>query len=165
VARAFTLPELPALTTTYFLKLELHDGGGRLIDQNFYWLSTRADTMEWDKTTWYATPVTTHADLTALATLPPTRLSAAVRALPADETGRAAVVRVRNEGRALAFLVRLEMKDAKSGQGLLPALWEDNYFSLLPGESREVRVSFPGGAAPAVLDAQAWNARASAPLR
>ena len=38
--------------------------------------------------------------------------------------------------------------------------WEDNYFELFPGESREITVAYPKGkraAAPAV-EAEAWNA-------
>ena len=164
VARALTIPELPGLSTTYFVRLELHDATGRQVDRNFYWLSTKADVMEWDKTTWYTTPTTSHGDLTALARIPRTRLAAMARALPDEADGRAAVVTVRNDGRSLAFMVRLEMKDG-GGAALLPALWEDNYFSLLPGESREVRVSYPKGPGAATLDAAAWNAGATAPVR
>lgn len=166
VVRALAIPEIASLSTTYFVRLELRDATGRTVDRNFYWLSTRADVMDFDKTTWYHTPVTTHADLTALNALPPTRLTATLRPLPLEPDGtRAAVVRVRNDGKALAFLVRLEMKDAATGAGLLPALWEDNYFPLLPGEEREVRVSYPRGDGKAVLDVEAWNGSASASVR
>jgi len=164
VARALVIPELPDLTTTYFVRLELHDADGRALDSNFYWLSTRPDVMEWAKTDWFHTPVTSHADLTGLGRLPPTRLSLSARREPSPSPeGRVAVVRVHNTGKALAFQVRLKLM--RGAAEVLPVLWEDNYFALLPGETREVRVSYEGGDAPAAVEAQAWNgAAASAPI-
>ena len=45
---------------------------------------------------------------------------------------------------------------------MLPVFWEDNYFALMPGESKEVAVSYPttGASAPGpvVVEAEAWNA-------
>ena len=32
----------------------------------------------------------------------------------------------------------LKVKKGEEGDEVLPVLWEDNYFALLPGESREV---------------------------
>jgi hypothetical protein len=37
------------------------------------------------------------------------------------------------------------MVHAKTGHEILPALWSDNFISLLPGESRTLKVKFPGG--------------------
>ena len=74
------------------------------------------------------------------------------------------MVRVRNEGRALAFQVRLKL--VRGGDEVLPVVWEDNYFALLPGETREVTVAYPDADTPAAVEAQAWNgAAASAPVR
>ena len=159
VVRAFTVPELTDLGGLYFLKLTLEDSAGKEVDSNFYWLSTRPDVMQWEKNDWFHVPVTSHADLTALATLPAPRLAVSARAQapPAGE-GRTAVVRVANTGKTLAFQVRLKM--SAGAKELLPVLWEDNYFTLLPGESREVDVSYPAGAGTATVEALAWNGAA-----
>jgi exo-1,4-beta-D-glucosaminidase len=159
VVRALTLPEPADLGLAYFVKLDLQDAAGRAVDSNFYWLSTKPDVMQWDKNDWFHVPVTSHADLTALARLPSTRLSVSARQAAPTRDGQEAVVRVRNEGRALAFQVRLKL--TRGGTEVLPVLWEDNYFALLPGESREVRVSYPGGDATAAVEAQAWNGPSS----
>jgi len=159
VVRAMTLPDPSDLTTTYFVRLDLRDAGGQDLGSNFYWLSTKPDVMDWEKSDWFHTPVTSHADLTALDRLPPTRLALSVRREPSTADGRAAVVRVRNEGRALAFQVRLKLM--RGGDEVLPVIWEDNYFALLPGETREVRVSYPEGDAAAAVEAQAWNGPSS----
>ena len=52
-----------------------------------------------------------------------------------------------NTGPALAFQVRLKLTEGPGGHENLPVSWDDNYFALLPGEKREVRVSYPRGAA------------------
>ena len=46
-------------------------------------------------------------------------------------------ITVENPGKALAFFVHLKVMD-KNGQEILPVVWDDNYFSLLPGEKRDI---------------------------
>ncbi|HET9315815.1 MAG TPA: glycoside hydrolase family 2 protein [Vicinamibacteria bacterium] len=154
VARSFVVPKPQGLSTTYFLRLALEDARGKTVSRNFYWLSTREDVLDPKKAKWFYTPTKVHADLTALATLPATTLKAA-----AAQQGDSARVTVENTGQALAFLVHLRMVDARSGEEALPVFWEDNYFELMPGEKRELTVSWPVGAAsgPLALDAAAWN--------
>ena len=158
VARAFALPVLPDLTTTYFVRMKLEDAAGRPLSSNFYWLSTREDELDWGKTEWYYTPTRRHADLKALAGLPPTKLAVSSR-LERSGAEDGARVTIANDGSALAFQVRLKLTDGAGGPEILPVYWEDNYFALFPGEKRELRVSYPRGAAKSpVAEAEAWNA-------
>jgi exo-1,4-beta-D-glucosaminidase len=164
VTRAFFLPQPKGLSTTYFLRLALEDSSGRPRSTNFYWLSTQEDVLDWEKTQWYYTPTRRHADLRALARLPPTTL--ALRTGPEEEGAEpAARVRVENTGRALAFQVHLKLVDAASGEEVLPVFWDDNYFELLPGELREVRVAYSPrrDAAGPRLEAEAWNVSLTRP--
>jgi exo-1,4-beta-D-glucosaminidase len=158
VARAFAIPAIPDLTTTYFLRLKLEDNSARTVSTNFYWLSTREDELDWANTKWFYTPTRSHADLKALAGLPPTRLKIAARfeSEPTESDGR---ITITNTGRSLAFQVRLKVTEGPRGAEVLPAYWEDNYFALFPGETRELRVFFaPGAAKRPVVEAEAWNA-------
>ena len=41
---------------------------------------------------------------------------------------------VENPGKSLAFFVHLKVNQA-GGEEVLPVIWQDNYFSLLPGEN------------------------------
>jgi hypothetical protein len=45
-------------------------------------------------------------------------------------------------------MVRLSLRDGKSGDRVLPTLYGDNYLWLLPDESREVTLSWPADALP-----------------
>jgi exo-1,4-beta-D-glucosaminidase len=159
VSRALVLPALTDLTTTYFLRLALEDPAGKRISSNFYWLSTRDDELDWEKTEWYYTPVKSHADLTELADLPRTTLEISKRFEDTEAEG-VAFVEVENTGSALAFQVRLKALDPASGEEILPVFWDDNYFALFPGEKREVRVAYPRGNSEAAreVEVEAWNA-------
>jgi exo-1,4-beta-D-glucosaminidase len=72
-------------------------------------------------------------------------------------------VNVRNVGKGLAFLLHAELKHGHSGDDLAPVLWDDNYISLLPGESRTltatVRTRDLGGISPQIV-VQGWNVKA-----
>lgn len=157
VVRAFTLPEPAGISTTYFVKLDLRDAEARPLGSNFYWLTTKPDVFDWEKSNWFYTPLTQHGDLSGLARLPPTRLRLAARFEPAGAEG-AGVVTVENTGSALAFQVRLKLTDGRGGEEALPVLWEDNYLALMPGEKRELRVTYPGAVRRPSVEAEAWNA-------
>jgi len=159
VVRAFTLPEIEGLTSTYFLKLTLENKSGNLISSNFYWLSTKDDVLDWTKGNWYYTPTTSFADFTALERLQPVELSASGR-LERTSNEEVAHVTVTNPGATLAFAVRLQIKGGPDGEEVLPVLWEDNYFALLPGEQRELTARYATGALEGttpVLEVSGWN--------
>ena len=50
--------------------------------------------------------------------------------------------------------------DRQDGEEILPVLWSDNYFALLPGETREVNATYSardlGRSAPTV-EVDGWN--------
>jgi exo-1,4-beta-D-glucosaminidase len=139
VAKSFTIPEPADITTTYFLNLQLYSASGELLSRNFYWLSTKPDVLDFDKTNSYYTPITSHADLTALQTLPKADVKASMKVARAGEETTAQVT-LENRGKALAFLVRLRLLKDKNGAEVLPVFWDDNYLPLLPGEKREITV-------------------------
>jgi exo-1,4-beta-D-glucosaminidase len=153
--KLFQVPELPDLTTTWFLALSLDDPSGRSVSRNVYWLSTKPDVLQWDKSDWYVTPLTQYADLTGLQQLPQAQLKAAV----AFEAGRARVT-LENPSKALAFFVHLAVRKGSGGEEVLPVLWDDNYVTLLPGETREIDARYApkdlGSAKPAV-SVVGWN--------
>jgi len=49
---------------------------------------------------------------------------------------------VSNPGRSIAFFIHLQIKQGSEGQDIRPIIWQDNYFSLMPGESREVTATY-----------------------
>jgi exo-1,4-beta-D-glucosaminidase len=52
----------------------------------------------------------------------------------------------------------LNLTRCRDGKDILPVLWNDNYISLLPGESRELTASFQAlPPAPIRIDIAGWN--------
>jgi exo-1,4-beta-D-glucosaminidase len=131
--------------------LQLHDAAGKRLSDNFYWLSTTPDVLDWKhKMDTVYTPQAEFADLTGLNTLPQVRLDVTSSK---EEQGSEAGVRVsvRNPTGSLAFMVHLRVTKGKGGEDLTPIFWSDNYFSLLPGEQKEVS----GGYHPSDLSGKA----------
>jgi exo-1,4-beta-D-glucosaminidase len=158
-AKVLTLPEVPGLSPVYFVVLRLTDSAGKLAGSNFYWLSTKPETLDWAKTTWWMTPTASFADYTALAQLPKVKLK--VTDLT-ERKGEESIthVTIENPSRSLAFFVRLKVNKGDKGEEILPVVWEDNYISLLPGEKREVTATYRAselGAAKAVVEVSGWN--------
>ncbi len=140
--RIMVIPELNGLSTTYFIKLTLQQPDGKVTSQNFYWLSTKPDVYQWDKSSWFYTPTTSQADMTLLESLPKVQLKALQNSVRKGNEGHT-VVTVQNPTKNLAFFVHLQITKGNSGKEALPVLWGDNYFELMPGESREVEASYP----------------------
>ena len=140
VAKSFSIPEPPGISTTYFLYLQLFSSTGELLSRNFYWLSARPDVLDFAKTEWYYTPMSGFADFTALQNLPPARIAASFHALSSHSRDEAYRVTLENRGKGLAFLVRLRLVAGKQGREILPIFWDDNYLCLLPGEQRRIVV-------------------------
>jgi len=159
-SKIFALPDITDLSPTYFLMLRLEDSAGKVVGSNFYWLSTKPETLDWAKTTWWMTPTASYADYTAISQLPKVNLRVSDRT---ERKGEETIthVTVENPSKSLAFFIRLKVNKGVKGEEVLPVLWQDNYISLLPGEKRELtatyRASELGEAKPSV-EVSGWNA-------
>lgn len=176
--RALVLPDMSDLSSTYFLDLRLQSASG-LASRNFYWLSTTLETLDWDRqnlisgdyhiSTW--TPTKNFADYSALNTLPKIDLDVTAKSQRAGGEGHTTVT-VRNRTRSLGFGVRLKVSrppdvhvepaepEGPPDYELLPVRWEDNYFSVLPAETREVGVTYGTehlGQLKPVVEVEGWN--------
>ncbi len=157
--RVLTLPEIAGLTSTYFVSLRLTDAAGKPLSENFYWLSTSPETLAWEKSDWYHTPTKTFADYSALNSLAQVQLNVASQTAQHGDEGVTSVT-ITNPGPSLAFAVRLKVKKGAGGDEVLPVIWEDNYFALLPGETRRVSATYRSrdlGRARPVVEVDGWN--------
>jgi exo-1,4-beta-D-glucosaminidase len=162
VRKVFDIPAFPAqpASTVYFLKLTLRDIKGKEISSNFYWLPAKLSTMAWDKTPDTAyTPIATYEDLTALNRIPRVRLQATAK-LGTGQTVSAVVVTLRNPDKYLAFQARLAVSEGAASGEVLPVLWDDNYVTLMPGETKVLHASYISSHRPragAVIKIDGWN--------
>ncbi len=158
-AKCFTLPGTYGLSDTYFLKLQLSDAQGRVHSINWYWLSKKADVLNWKKSKWYTTPETSYTDFSALQSLAKTALKVSYStAKGADSTSHD--VTISNTGKTVAFQVHLRALKGQRGDDILPVIFSDNYIELAPGESRVIRVTYANKDAEGILPyfvTSAWN--------
>lgn len=59
------------------------------------------------------------------------------------------VVHIENSSEIPALWNVLQLRDAVSGERVIPAFYDDNYISLLPGEQKSITISIP--------EAETWN--------
>ncbi|CAN5417806.1 carbohydrate-binding protein [soil metagenome] len=162
--RVFILPEPTGLTggNAYFVDLRLSSADGKPLSTNFYWLSTHPDVLS-DSSNWYTTSVKDFADYKALRDMPAATVKSSAKFSRHGATGEARVT-LKNTGSGIAFFIRLQVT-GRHGEEALPVIWEDNYVSLLPGESRVIRASYRmrdlGGASPK-LRVTGWNLHSGA---
>ncbi|CCH35458.1 glycoside hydrolase family 2 TIM barrel-domain containing protein [Actinosynnema sp. NPDC047251] len=147
--RAGTLPQPGGLSSTYFVRLLLKDANGSVVDRNVYWLSTKADKLNYNASTWYHTPQTEYADLKGL-----DKLRAGQVAVTTSSAEGSTDVTLRNTGASVAFFVRATIRKGVGGPEVLPTDWSDNYVTLWPGESLTLQARYRaadlGGATPSV---------------
>jgi exo-1,4-beta-D-glucosaminidase len=160
-AKVLELPQIDGLSPAYFLDLRVTDPSGKLVGSNFYWLSTKPETLDWAKSNWYTTPTASYADYSSLAQLPKVKLNVSSRSERKGNNEDAVTrVTVENPSKALAFFVRLKLNKGKGGEEILPVVWQDNYISLLPGEKREITATYHAsglGAAKPEIEVSGWN--------
>jgi hypothetical protein len=87
-------------------------------------------------------------DMQALNQLPLVPVSASVHGTGGSQ--HELTVSLRNNGRAVAAMVVLSLRDQRSGQRILPTSYSDNYLWLLPGETRDVTLSWRHSRPPVV---------------
>ncbi len=133
-------PDLDSLAAGHavLVKLQVRDASGAPISDNFYW---------WSKD---------EANLRELDTLAKATLTTSATVAAAGNE-RKATVKITNSSTVPVLMAKLTLKDAASGERILPAYYSENYVSLLPGEERTITVQFPAGFARLAFGLRGWN--------
>ncbi|MHB8095062.1 MAG: glycoside hydrolase family 2 protein [Candidatus Aminicenantales bacterium] len=136
-----SVPEIPGVESAWFLDLRILGKKNVLVDANFYCLAPKQDVLDEAGTTWAVTPVKEFADLTALERLAPVRIKEK-HSFKKDGAGQVVTVKLENPTENLAFQVELNVYKGKTEEVVTPIFWDDNYLTLLPGESRTIQGFF-----------------------
>jgi hypothetical protein len=115
-------------TDLVFLTLTLRDEGGNILGENHYWHNRAV-----------------YQDYRELSSLPAARLEAAASPAPAAPNGNALyTIRVSNPSGTPAVQTRIRTL-TQDGEDVLPVFYSDNYFTLMPGESKTLSAEFNQG--------------------
>jgi beta-galactosidase/beta-glucuronidase len=115
---------VPETEEMQFLKLSATDANGIILSENLYWISKSNNYQ-------------------ALNTLASPTLNVTAALLPGTEENTYRVT-LKNTGKNIAFMLGIRLAGKDSHQEILPSYWSDNYFSLLPGEEKQLRVQTEG---------------------
>jgi exo-1,4-beta-D-glucosaminidase len=154
----FELEEIEKLSSTYFLDLRLFNKDNNEISNNFYWLSTQEETLDYEADLGdfaYHTPSKEYADLTLLSALPKVNLDINYKYENLDGEQKI-VVDIENNSDKIAFLINLKLVEKETGEIILPVFWEDNFISLLAGENRTITVTCKSNIE-AEVKVEGWN--------
>jgi exo-1,4-beta-D-glucosaminidase len=158
--RVLTVPDIEGLSNPYLVRLDLSDSAGKIVSSNLYWVPLKLADFDWEKTNFFYTPAV-YPDMTQLRQLPQTTVESNTH-VERRGTEELIEINLRNTGTAIAFLVHAGVH-THAGQEVAPALWDDNYVSLLPGESRRLSVIVESrvlnGAEP-IVSIDGWNIKA-----
>jgi exo-1,4-beta-D-glucosaminidase len=124
---------------TYFLELALCAAGdGTVVSRNVYWLSSAADVLDFERTTWQYTPTAEFADLRGLERLAAPEL--VVTATATKRSGRAHTsVTIRNASPAGVPALGIHASLQSHGGALVaPVIWNENDLVLFAGQSATV---------------------------
>jgi len=111
------------LTPVHFIRLKLTDSKGKIVSENFYWRSNVLD------------------DYRTLSSLPEAKLKVDSKIKKQGEKS-IIIADIKNTGSSVAFAIHVQAKRAADGERLLPAIMNDNYFTLLQGESKHIEIEF-----------------------
>lgn len=106
-------------TDVCFLRLTLTDKHGKKVSENMYVMGKEENNYQ------------------ALNRLPKASIQQAVQRV--GDTSM--TVTIKNTSKVPALMIRLNLKGS-DGEQILPVLYSDNYFHLMPGEIRKVNVSW-----------------------
>ena len=133
VANDVFVIDFPAnISQVHFIKLYLYDDRGKLVSDNFYWRSN--DKYEGSKT--LTGP--TSSGFESLADLKEVALKVK-SGVSKKEDWQVMELSIQNPSSSIAFFVQLQYID-QNGKPVRPSFYSDNFFSLLPGESKKVVV-------------------------
>jgi hypothetical protein len=123
---AFGGADKQALSDVHFLKLRLTDKAGQLVSENFYWIGN------------------SYLNYTALNKMPHVSASLAQSkpkiSIAKNGINKLLKYRIVNKSKTTAaFGIRAQLVDG-TGKQLLPALYNDGYFSLMQGEAKTLEV-------------------------
>ena len=116
----------------HFVALSLTAPDGTPVSDNFYCIPADGTDYNWRRSNWYLTPITRQPDLRFAFAREPADVELSVH----PGAGEYAVT-LTNRSQVISYMNVLKAKDA-DGRLVVPAFWSDNFFPLLPGQTKTV---------------------------
>ena len=109
---------------------------GETVVDNFYCIAAKDNVYDWGDSNWYILPISEYSDLRFAFAAAPREIETKVEGI---EDGLR--VTVTNRSDVISYMNILKLKD-ENGELIIPAFWSDNFFPLLPEQSKTVECRF-----------------------
>lgn len=119
------------ISQVHFIKLSLKDRKGKLVSDSFYWRSNDQYAGAWTLTGPAVSGFQTLKDLG----------KADVSFLTIFKGDGSIEIRVTNKSAVISFFTQLKLQN-EQGKSISPAFYSDNFFNLLPGETKTVTIKY-----------------------
>ncbi len=114
------------LSDVHFIRLKLKDKEGEIISENTYWRSN------------YSLDFTAMNDLPSASSLD---ISTKLEKKNGKALVRASITQP-DSALGVAFAIHVQLVRASDGERILPVVMNDNYFTLMPGETKHLAIEF-----------------------
>jgi exo-1,4-beta-D-glucosaminidase len=139
---AMSVPRVSGLSSAYFVRCQWIGSEGKPVAENVYWESTTDDDLGGSSNDdQFTTKLDKWADLTSLDHMPAVNIKVA-SSLTSDHAQQTAIATLINNSNQIAFFVRLELTRGSDGDEILPIVYDDNYITLFPHQSRTITANF-----------------------
>jgi exo-1,4-beta-D-glucosaminidase len=139
---AISVPRVSGLSAAYFVRCQLIAGEGKPVAENVYWESTTDDDLgSPSNDDQFTTKLDKWADLTSLDHMPPVNIKVG-GSLTSDPAEQTAIATLMNNSNQIAFFIRVELTRGSDGDEILPIVYDDNYITLFPHQSRMITAKF-----------------------
>lgn len=122
MANLFTLTFNDSQPEVVLVKLVLTDSKKRVVSDNFYWHYTKQGAR----------------DFTCFNELPQAKISAKCSSLVIQDNVARGKITLTNNGGSVALTIKLNLRNAENRAAVLPTIFSDGYFSIMPGETKVV---------------------------
>jgi hypothetical protein len=142
IARLGTYAGSPTASPVRFVQLELLDARGSVVSHNTYWRGAHRD------------------DLTAMDGMPSVELTATLERSRVVDGEEQIALTLHNPTQHIAVMAHVQLRNAKTGDRVLPVYASANYLTLAPGESRSLTLAFDPhllGKDSPVVTLDGWN--------
>lgn len=139
-----------------FLNLELVNKSGENITDNSYWLASKSEVFNWKASNWYYTPMTQYHNYSDFKMLSNTNIVIEKKSEEKSATGNLLTFQFNNPSETISFFNQIKVSD-ENGEWIASVLYSDNYFSIMPGKSKTIKINIPASAKAYSLEISGWN--------
>lgn len=116
----------------HFVALALETLDSKRVSDNFYCIPAHDNEYDWSNSNWYITPITKYADLRFAFNQEPADVTMTI-----ERSNDVWNITLQNKSMVISYMNILKALNS-AGEMVVPAIWSDNFVTLLPDETKVI---------------------------